>query len=342
MPDKRSVDELSIEELERILAIRKREARQKQLRRMEKSGRKVGVEPVKAAPVSVNGYADSSGLPAVTIEAQGRIVDTVPEFDEGIDPLHYAPRKRGENRAWKRFTSIGLLLVEVAAVVGLLVLGFGMIQNIDMLQRETAQVQASAEEQIRAALPTIEPTPTIQLANVVLPGGHTPPIEGRSEFNWDEVPTNLHAQVYSQVYLPPDIARSPVTEQTPRRIVIPDLGVDHVIVQGVDWEALKLGVGQLPNGITPDDPLGNVVLAAHNDIYGEIFRYLDQLQPGMSFEIFTATQRYRYEVTETQIVDPDAVQVMESQGRAMATLISCYPYQVNTQRIVVFADLVQS
>jgi LPXTG-site transpeptidase (sortase) family protein len=30
---------------------------------------------------------------------------------------------------------------------------------------------------------------------------------------------------------------------------------------------------------------------------------------------------------------------MEDQpGRTLATLISCYPYQVNNQRIVVFAD----
>jgi hypothetical protein len=39
MRDKRPVDELSIEELERVLAIRRREDRQKQLQRMQRNGR---------------------------------------------------------------------------------------------------------------------------------------------------------------------------------------------------------------------------------------------------------------------------------------------------------------
>ena len=41
MRDKRPVDELSIEELERILAIKKREERQKRLSRMQREGRMV-------------------------------------------------------------------------------------------------------------------------------------------------------------------------------------------------------------------------------------------------------------------------------------------------------------
>ena len=67
------------------------------------------------------------------------------------------------------------------------------------------------------------------------------------------------------------IPRPPATAETARRIVIPEIGVDHVIVQGTDPEALKLGVGQEQNGTTPSGN-GNLVLAAHNDIYGEIFR----------------------------------------------------------------------
>jgi sortase A len=81
-----------------------------------------------------------------------------------------------------------------------------------------------------------------------------------------------------------------------------------------------------------------VVLAAHNDIYGEIFRNLDQLEPGMEFQIQTRSGIYNYRIREWQIVDPDDVHIMNSQGKPMVTLISCYPYRVNTQRIAVFAD----
>jgi sortase A len=81
-----------------------------------------------------------------------------------------------------------------------------------------------------------------------------------------------------------------------------------------------------------------VVLAAHNDIYGELFRYLDQLEPGDRFHIRTETDIHTYVVTGFDIVEPNDVHVMENQGRPTATLISCYPYQVNDKRYIVFAE----
>jgi sortase A len=158
----------------------------------------------------------------------------------------------------------------------------------------------------------------------------------------DEVPPALQSQIAAQVYLPLDAARPPVTDDTPLRINIPALGIDQTIVQGVDWNALQQGVGMLINGANPRNETDNVVLAAHNDIYGQIFRHLDDLEPGDQFEMQTQAGIYTYVVREIQIVQPDDVHVMESQGSPMVTLISCYPYQVNTQRIVVVADRIDA
>ncbi len=82
-----------------------------------------------------------------------------------------------------------------------------------------------------------------------------------------------------------------------------------------------------------------MVLSAHNDIYGELFRDLDRLQPGDEIRIFTATNEYLYRVTGTQIVEPTEVSVMDPTVRPTVTLISCYPYLIDTQRIVVFGEL---
>lgn len=82
-----------------------------------------------------------------------------------------------------------------------------------------------------------------------------------------------------------------------------------------------------------------MVLAGHNDVYGEIFRDLDQLAPGDEILVSSARQTYRYVVRETVIVEPTEVWVMAPTDYASVTLISCYPYRVNTKRIVVFADL---
>ncbi len=338
MRDKRPVDELSIEELERILAIRKREERLKNLNRLQRAGRVVA-EPA-AAPAERPLSLPAQPPPSPRAAPNG---DAEPYFeDEADENLYRAPgkNKSADDRFWRTFTNQLLLLVEVAAVAGLIFLGYQMLTGVTRLQQETASAQALADEQRRATIPTLEPTPQLQLSQVVLPGGHTPPTApGGARFNYEEIPANLWSLVESQV-LQPIAFRPPPTEETALAISIPKLRVDQTIVQGVDWEALKLGVGQLQNGVTPTAERGNLVLSAHNDIYGEYFRYLDQLEPGDEFFIRTRTKVYTYRVTGWQTVKPTDVHVLETRGGATATLISCYPYQVNTQRIVVFADRV--
>ena len=344
MADRRRVDQLSIEELEQVIALRRREMRQAQLNRMSRQGRRVNPADMARQIASTERRitlddGELTGNAGYTMSAppgyQGPGAASL--TDENSQRKRKKPASE-EERIWRTFLSRSFLTLEVAAVVGLLVVGFAMFDGIGALQRQSAEAQAAAEAQIVASQPTIAPTPQLQLANIVLPSGHTPPTEpGGGQFNFDEVPENLRYLVRNQVF-PTEIRRPEVTADTPRRLIIPDIGVDHVIVQGTDWEALKAGVGQVPNSVTPSDATGNVVLAAHNDIYGEIFRYLDRLEPGMEFQVQTDNGFYTYVISGTDIVAPNEVQVMESQGRPTATLISCYPYQVNTQRYIIYAE----
>ena len=46
---------------------------------------------------------------------------------------------------------------------------------------------------------------------------------------------------------------------------------------------------------------GNVVLSAHNDVYGEIFRYLDKLAPGDQVVLYTQQRQYVYVVDRTAV-----------------------------------------
>lgn len=128
--------------------------------------------------------------------------------------------------------------------------------------------------------------------------------------------------------------------ETSRRIHIPSIGVDSYVYQnyGQDW--LKLGVVQFGDFVAPGEP-GNLVLAAHNDIYGEIFRDLDRLQAGDAIVIDGDRSTFNYRVRETLIVEPTETWVMLPTSKPTLTLISCYPYLLGTQRIVVFADIVQ-
>jgi len=77
------------------------------------------------------------------------------------------------------------------------------------------------------------------------------------------------------------------------------------------------------------------VLSAHNDIFGEIFRDLDQLNAGDVIIIYTNQRSYTYVITGWEVVPPTAVEVMAPTRDPTVTLISCYPYRVDTERIVV-------
>jgi sortase A len=137
------------------------------------------------------------------------------------------------------------------------------------------------------------------------------------------------------------LANIPIPTASPEqatRIQIPAIKVDAPVVQGDGWEQLKKGVGQHIETVDPGDD-GNMVLSAHNDVFGEIFRDLDKLKTGDEIVLFTNARQYVYTVTNTQVVEPTFVEVMGSSGEPIVTLISCYPYLVDNQRIVISAAL---
>jgi sortase A len=81
-------------------------------------------------------------------------------------------------------------------------------------------------------------------------------------------------------------------------------------------------------------------LTAHNDVYGEIFRDLDKLKPGDQVFVSTTSKSYTYVIQETIKVKPTDTWVLDARGDIQQiTLISCYPYRQNTQRIVLFGVL---
>jgi sortase A len=119
---------------------------------------------------------------------------------------------------------------------------------------------------------------------------------------------------------------------------VPAIQVDAPVVLGDGWEQLKKGVAQHVGTADPGKN-GNMVLSAHNDIFGEIFRDLDRLKPGDEVIVFSNQRSYTYIVVDTQVVEPTQVEVMAPTNQPVVTLISCYPYLVDDQRIVVTARL---
>ncbi len=298
--DSLKLDDLSIEELEAILARKKLEARGARLRRFRKSGRALRVRREVDPQVGIESFRTES------------------ETKAEPDAEKAKPLREGASKL--------LLAVEVAAVLGLLFVVFSGVGAVQSLNQEVAEAR-------------LLPSPTPLITAVVLPSGHTPPTSpGGARPNEAEIPAHLRPLVQSMPA--PQIPKpSPGHAQ---RVQIPALWDSPApVVQGDGWEQLKKGVGQHIGTANPGE-VGNVVLSAHNDIFGELFRYLDRLKPGDEIILSTGAQNFVYRVTGTRIVEPTEVSVMEPTARATVTLISCYPYLIDSERIVVFGELVDS
>lgn len=281
MKDRRTVDELSIEELEEVLRQRRRQEQLSRLRPAGSARYSAVVEPANARPAERRG-------------------------------LH-----------WRWLADRLLFLVEVLALLGLLVVVVQLVFTVQGINEES-----------RAAQQAPTPTPTPLINAVVLPGGHTPP-NARGEAEPQAIPAHLRGLVAAITPLP---APTPGPEQA-QRIVIPAIGVDAPVVEGDDWEMLKKGAAHHIGSANPGTR-GNCIISAHNDIYGEIFRDLPEVKVGDEVQVYTESQSYRYVVQQTRIIADTDVSVMAPTSSPVLTLISCYPYGVDTHRVVVIAALV--
>lgn len=293
MPRQRRPEDLSVEELRRLLIEKRRAARRDRLEHFRRTGRVIVVEP-QPAPTALEALQTGAA--------------------EEMPRAERSPRRR---QVWLDRL---LFLIEFAAVAGLVFVVFTGVNLLRDLNKEfaTGLVQ-----------PTLTPTPMIMA--VVLPSGHTPPnAPGGVQPNDSEIPAHLRPLVQTMASLP---IPTPSPEQAVR-IQVPAIKVDAPIVQGDGWEQLKKGVGQHAGTPNPGQQ-GNLVLSAHNDVFGEIFRDLDRLKEGDTVVLYTNLRTYTYVIQQTQIVEPTRVEVMAPSQEPVVTLISCYPYMKDDQRIVV-------
>ena len=296
----KSPEDLTVDELRQLLVEKKRKARQEHLERFRQTGRVVTLA------------SDLETAPLDHLHS-----------DTQVEAVVEAPTISWRQRS-KRIIDNLLLIVEILAVIGLVFVIFNGLEILRDLNSQFSEALTPA---------TLTPTPLI--VSVVLPSGHTPPNSpGGARPNEAEIPAHLRPLVQSMAEIP---IPTPGPEQA-IQIQVPAIGVDAPVVQGDGWEQLKKGIAQHIGSANPGQA-GNLVVSAHNDVFGEIFRYLDQLKRGDQIIVYTPQRSYTYIVTSIQIVEPTDVQVMASTPSATITLISCYPYLVDNQRIVVQASL---
>jgi len=268
-----TVDDLSIEELERLILVRRRQARL----------------------AAWNGKALNS-------------------------------KRRRPLAVWEKLLRLAELAVVLALVATFFISGRGWIairQQVPLPTDGITFVQP----------PETSATPALLPADVVVSNVRPAPIIPAQAA---EIPTHVQAWISPAPAQPvPAPAAAP-----PTRIVIPSIGVDAPVAEGTDWESLKYQVGHHPGTAHPGQR-GNMVLAAHNDVYGELFRYLPDVPVGEIVTVYATQQAYRYRITERRIILPDQGEVMLPTTGPTLTLISCHPYLIDTHRIVLFGELLE-
>ena len=154
-----------------------------------------------------------------------------------------------------------------------------------------------------------------------------------------------HARVESPVLpgdnLPAALAAPPsVSHGEPiGSLEIPRLRFSVVVAEGDDDATLKVAVGHLPDTPLPWDR-GNSALAGHRD---GLFRPLEKIRVGDELTLSTSRGQLRYRVSETKVVDPDDLSVLDERERPMLTLITCYPFRYvgpAPRRFIVHAEAI--
>lgn len=121
-------------------------------------------------------------------------------------------------------------------------------------------------------------------------------------------------------------------------IEIPHLDIHLPIYHGTGEDVLEKGVGHLTGSSLPIGGLGcHSVLTGHSGVAGKrLFSDIDQMKPGDVFFLQVLDETLAYEVIEVNKVLPHETSLLAPVADAdLCTLVTCYPYGVNTHRLLV-------
>ena len=121
-------------------------------------------------------------------------------------------------------------------------------------------------------------------------------------------------------------------------VEIPKLDIYLPIYHGTGEDALEKGIGHL---VGSSLPIGgescHAVLTGHSGVAGKrLFSDLDQLQNGDVFFLHVLDETLAYQVVEIYKVLPyETALLAPVRDKDLCTLVTCYPYGVNTHRLLV-------
>jgi sortase A len=127
------------------------------------------------------------------------------------------------------------------------------------------------------------------------------------------------------------------------RMVIPSIQLNEPVVESKSIAAIKDGgTWRRPNTSDPTKD-GNTVIVGHR-FYGSntsTFYHLDKVKVGDKIALYWDEKELLYEVSETKVVEPEAVSIEAPTADKRLTLYTCTPIWTAKQRLVVIAHPIE-
>ncbi len=221
------------------------------------------------------------------------------------------------------------LLAASLIVAGAVLVGLAAFHRIDgvLAQQRAREVEA------------VESSDTVTPPDVIVEGPEdesTPLVEmdalGETENQSAPLVDTAELQDLQPVSGPEGVAQSeveppPVPDSlTPLRLMIPRLGMDLAVFEGVSEKALRRGPGHLAGTPCPglSSAEGNCVVTGHRDSF---FRPLANAREGDLVVLRAGERSRRYRLARKIVVRPEQTEVASPTGEARLTLLTCYPFR---------------
>ena len=121
-------------------------------------------------------------------------------------------------------------------------------------------------------------------------------------------------------------------------VEIPKINIKIPIYHTTEEEVLNKGAGHLEGSSLPVGGANtHAVISAHRGLpSASLFTDLDQLKEGDHFLIHVLNETLCYEVNKISVVKPEDTSALAVEdGQDLVTLLTCTPYGVNTERLLV-------
>ncbi len=119
---------------------------------------------------------------------------------------------------------------------------------------------------------------------------------------------------------------------------IPSIDVRLPIYHGTSSDVLRKGVGHMEGTSLPiGGESTHSVLIGHRGLpSSQLLLHMDRVKVGDTFSITVLGRTMEYEVDQILVVDPsDVSSIAIEDGKDLCTIVTCTPYGINTQRLLV-------